>query len=242
MTEALAGGEDFTEPTTGYWQTLRPLAALPGGAAALQPPYRYGMPVQVGTDQVLVLPIRRLPGTEGRAVASLIANQAALDVVDRLAAAMGALAALRRPEVVVGLPTLGMAFAPGVARALGQPRWVPLGYSRKYWYRDELSTAVASITTPGAAKAIFVDPNQLPLLHGRRVLVVDDVVSSAQTLDRVWELLTRLGAQVVGAVVAMRQGERWRRSLGDERAAQVAGLFDTPHLVLHADGWWPATD
>lgn len=241
MTETPAG-DDGTEPTTGYWQALQPLSSWPGGTAALQPPYRLGVPVLVGGRQVLVLPIRRLPGAEGRAVASLIANQAAIDVVDVLAEAMGALAAPLRPEVVVGLPTLGMAFAPGVARALGHRRWVPLGYSRKYWYTDALSTSVASITTPGAAKPIYVDPNQLPLLRARRVVIVDDVVSSAQTLAQVWDLLARLGAEVAGAVVAMRQGGRWRRHLGAERSGQVRGLFDTPHLVLRDDGWWPLPD
>ena len=69
--------------------------------------------------------------------------------------------------------------------------------------------------------------------------VVDDVVSTAQTLDRVWTLLERLGTVVTGSVVAMRQGTAWRRALGQQRAGAVAGVFDTPRLRLRADGWWP---
>ncbi len=230
--------DDWTVATTGSWQDLEAYSAW---RDRMQPPYRHGLPVIVGAHGVLVLPIRRLPGAPGRAIASLIANQASMDVVDRLAAEMGKLAANFRAEVVLGLPTLGMAFAPGVARALGHSRWVPLGYSRKFWYLDELSTSVASITTPGPAKAIFLDPNQQSLLQGRRVVIVDDVVSSAQTLSRTWDLLERLGVEVVGAVVAMRQGPRWKQSLAPDRVSRVLGLFDTPHLELKHDGWWPTS-
>jgi adenine/guanine phosphoribosyltransferase-like PRPP-binding protein len=226
-------------PTTGFWQGLEPLADWDGRFA---PPWRHGVPVrvQVGLQtHVLLLPIRALPGSGDRAVASLIANQASLSVADMLTRAMGELAHGFAPDVVVGLPTLGLVFAPGVARALGHARWVPLGYSRKYWYDDALSTQVASITTPGPGKTLYLDPNQLPLLQGRRVLIVDDAVSSAQTLLQVWNLLERLGASVVGAVVAMRQGERWRAALGMERAQRVHGVFDSPLLRLGDDGWRP---
>jgi adenine/guanine phosphoribosyltransferase-like PRPP-binding protein len=227
---------DWTEPTTAYWQALVSADAC---AHAMQPPYHHGLPVRLPDGQVLVLPIRCLPGAPGRAVASLIANQAAIAVVDALAEGMGALAARMRPDAVVGLPTLGMAFAPGVARALGHRRWVPMGYSRKFWYDEALSTSVASITTPGPGKTIYLDPNQRALIDGQRIVIVDDVVSSAQTLARVWDLLARLGADVVGAVVAMRQGTRWQEALGPTRSAAVVGLFDTPMLERRDDGWWP---
>jgi hypothetical protein len=95
---------------------------------------------------------------------------------------------------------------------------------------------------PGAGKTVYLDPNQRPLLAGRRTLIVDDAVSSAQTLGQAWDLLVRLGADVVGAVVAMRQGNAWRDALGPDRCARLAGVFDSPHLVLRDDGWWPVDD
>jgi adenine/guanine phosphoribosyltransferase-like PRPP-binding protein len=235
--DAVATADAWTQPTTGFWQALEPLADW---QHRLAPPYRHAYPLRVGGDQVLPLPVRRLPGSPDRAVASLIANQAAMEVTDHLAHAMGRLAQTLRPEFIIGLPTLGMVFAPGVARALGQRRWVPLGYSRKFWYRDELATTVASITTPGAGKAIYLDPNQLPLVQGRRLVIVDDVVSSARTLTRVWDLLESLGAEVAGAVVAMRQGDAWRQALATSRADRLLGVADSPQLVLRGDGWWPA--
>ncbi len=229
----------WTRPTTGCWQRLEPQADWAG---RLQPPYRHGYPVTLDDGSVLVLPVRRLPvapGAAGRAVASLIANQAALPVVAALGAAMGARARRYGAGVVVGLPTLGQVFAPAVAQALGHSRWVPLGSSRKFWYDEALSVPARSITTPGPGKRLYLDPNQLPLVQGQRVLIVDDAVSSGGTLQQVWTLLEGLGAEVAGAVVAMRQGPVWRQTLGPARADRVSGVFDTPLLVLRADGWWP---
>jgi adenine/guanine phosphoribosyltransferase-like PRPP-binding protein len=229
-------GWPWTEATTGYWQALEPLSVW---RDRMQPPYRFSVPIDLRDGFVLVLAIRPLPQAPDRALASLIANQASLEVVAHLSSAMGALAQDHRPDVVIGLPTLGMVFAPGVAQALGHSRWVPLGYSRKFWYDDDLSTTVRSVTTPGAGKAIYVDPNQLSLIHGRRALIVDDVVSSAQTMGQVWDLLERLGVDVAGAVVAMRQGQAWQDTLGSSRCGQLSSIFDSTHLRLRGDGWWP---
>ncbi len=227
-------GSPWTEPTTPYWQRLVPLADWQG---SITPPYRYTYPVVVDR-QILGLPIRALPDRPGRAVASFIANQASLDVVDALASRMGELVRPLASDIVVGLPTLGMGFCPGVVRGLGQSRWVPMGYSRKYWYDEALATHVSSLTTL-ASKTVYLDPNQLDLVVGRRVLIVDDVVSTARTLVAVWDFLSALGAEVVGGVVAMRQTHRWAEALGPERSQRVYGVFDTPGLELRDDGWWP---
>jgi adenine/guanine phosphoribosyltransferase-like PRPP-binding protein len=225
-----------TVPTTFFWQRIDPASDWQG---RLAPPWRHGVPVELPDGDVLRLPIRRLPSSADHAVASLIANQASFAVVDRLTAAMVALARPLGAEVVVGLPTLGMVFAPGVAQGLSHPRWVPLGYSRKFWYDEALSTPVSSITTPGAGKRLYLDPNQLPLLQGRRVLLVDDAVSSGQTALQAWRLLEGRGLQVAGLLVAMRQGDAWRATLGAPWSAQVHGVFDSPLLERRDDGWWP---
>lgn len=223
-------------PTTGFWQRIDTAEDWHG---RMQPPWRQGVPVALPDGRVLELPVRLLPGQTDRAVASLIANQASFEVAAQLASAMARLAAPLGADVVIGLPTLGLVFAPPVAQQLGHARWVPMGYSRKFWYDEALSTTVASITTPGAGKRIYLDPNQLPLVTGRKAVVVDDAVSSGQTAARVWDLLESLGVEVIGMVVAMRQGDAWRQALGPARAARVFGAFDSPRLERHADGWWP---
>jgi len=185
-------------------------------------------------DRWLDLPIRPLPDPR-RAVASLIANQASFAVVDALTAAIRPLAARFAPEVVVGLPTLGLALAPGLARLLGHAHFVPLGYSRKFWYEDRLSVEIRSITSPGAGKRLYLDPLILPRLAGKRVLIVDDVASTGSSLQAASALMQQAGVTVAGAVVAMRQG-------ACDPAADpfpIAHVFATPRFTRRADGWWP---
>jgi adenine/guanine phosphoribosyltransferase-like PRPP-binding protein len=226
------GQSPWIEPTTAYWQAFEP----PG--AYKEAPWRFGYPARLPDGRVLRLPIRLVPGDGTQAVASLIANQASLEVIDGLAAFMAELAQPLKADVVIGLPTLGQVFAQGIAARLGHARTVPLGYSRKFWYEERLSVELRSITTPDGGKRAFLDPNQLPLVQGRRVVVVDDAASTGSTLAGVLPFLESLGAEVAGVVVAMLQGERWRETLG-ARAGLVQGVYTCPRLALRDDGWYP---
>lgn len=230
---------DFTRPTTDFWQRIAEANEIEP-----HPPYRYGYPARLPDGRYLVLPIRRLPGDARRAVASLIANQASFHVVRVLAQHMSALAREAAPTVVIGLPTLGLAFAPLVAQALGFARFVPLGYSRKFWYDEALSAPVSSLTTPVAGKRIYLDPNQVPLVRGARAVVIDDAISSGATQAAVLPLLRTLDCDVAAIVVAMKQGDAWRERLaaiGAEWPSRVRGVFDSPLLALREDGWLPQT-
>lgn len=231
-------GDDAVEPTTHYWQEILSPddPRVPKG-----PPYRLGYPARLPDGRVLVLPLRKLPDGK-RATASLIANHASFPVVAELSAMMADLARPADGDMVVGLPTLGLAFAPDVARLLGHPNYVPLGYSRKFWYQEALSEPTRSITTPGQQKSVYLDPNLVPRLSGKRVIVVDDAISSGTTIVSVLTLLARIGAEPARIVVAMRQGTAWRESLAARDAALpglVHGVFDSPILTRVPGGYAP---
>lgn len=238
--DPIAAGAPAFDATTDYWQEIVSADAL---ALPVGPPYSRGYPARLPDGRYLVLPLRGVPGDPDRCVASLIANHASLEVVDALAGFMAERARAFKAEVVVGLPTLGLAFAPMVARGLGFTRYVPFGYSRKYWYDERLAVPVQSLTTPDAGKLLYVDPNLAGSLAGRRVLVVDDAVSTGQTMLSALELLARCGAEVAGIVVAMCQGERWRERLVDADGAPipVACAFESPRMGRTAAGWAPET-
>jgi adenine/guanine phosphoribosyltransferase-like PRPP-binding protein len=186
---------------------------------------------------VLMLPIRQLSSEPTHAVASLLLNQAALGVVEVLGGMLAAQLRHLQVDAVVGLPTLGLTLASVVARDLDHTRYVPMGYSRKFWYDEALSTPVSSITSPTPGKRIYLDPHLLPLVAGKRVLLVDDAVSTGTTLQAAWDLLESLGAEVVACGVAMRQGRRWAAKIGPARTARLFGVFDSPLLQAVPQGW-----
>nr|WP_181702200.1 phosphoribosyltransferase [Chthonobacter albigriseus] len=226
-----------------FWQEILPPA--PSRAPGMHG-YSDAFPAVLPDGSRLMLPIRVLPGAGDRAVASLIVNQASFAVEDALAAAMTALARPFEADVLVGVPTLGLPLAANVARRLGHGRMVPLGTSRKFWYRDDLSEPLRSITTPDQAKRIFLDPRMLPLIIGQRVLVIDDVLSSGASMASVLRLLARAGVVPVGIVAAMLQTERWvaaTDAVSPGVSGRVRGAIRSPLLARGPDDLWhPADD
>jgi adenine/guanine phosphoribosyltransferase-like PRPP-binding protein len=228
--------DNIITPTTTFWQELLPTGVT---SAAIGPPYRTSYPAHLPDGRTIVLPLRRIASEPDRAVASFLANHAAFDVVDALGTQMAGLARDLQPELIVGLPTLGLVFAPLVARHLGFSNYVPFGSSRKYWYTDALSVPLRSITTPGG-KSLYVDPHLVARLRGRRVVVVDDAISSGQTTAAALALAGIVGAEVLGVVVAMIQGNRWRAQLAATGwAGAVRGVFYAPRFVRVQEGWVP---
>lgn len=186
------------------------------------------------------LPFLALPPGLDTAIAYLAINQAPFAMEDALSTAMAAQVAHLGAEVVVGMPTFGMVLAAPVARHLGHADYVPLGYSRKFWYRDELSEPVTSITSPGKPKQVFIDPRLLERLEGRRVLLVEDVISTGGTLKGELRLMERIGADVVGIVTAVRETNAWVATLGaldPSYPGLVHAPLGFPLFARHADGW-----
>lgn len=216
-----------------FWQQVHPAAALPGND---RDGYRGLYPATLPDGRQIALPIRVLPGDGRQAVASLILNQAGFAVADALADVLADRLAAWQPEVIAGLPTLGLGLAEAVARRLGHGRMVPLGTSRKFWYDDTLSEPLTSITSPGGGKRLYLDPRMLPVLQGRRVVLVDDVASTGSTLRSALTVLARAGVAPVAAGFAMAQGRAWTTVMpaGLRFAASIA----TPRLTLDADGAW----
>ncbi|WP_170117321.1 phosphoribosyltransferase [Neorhizobium alkalisoli] len=220
-----------------FWQDVHPAGTFePDG------PFSGFFPATLDDGRQIRLPIRPLADGE-HALASLIINQAGFDVQDALAADLAPKLAAHRPEVIVGLPTLGLTLAAAVARSLGFARYVPLGTSKKFWYDENLSVPLSSITTPEQQKRLYVDPRMLPLIEGKRVALVDDVISSGTSIVSGLSLMASLGIEPVVIGAAMLQSERWHDRLdgfGRQWRTRVVGVFRTPILKKAGEGIWTA--
>lgn len=95
---------------------------------------------------------------------------------------------------------------------------------------------VRSITSPEERRP-WLDPRLLPRLAGRRVLLVDDVVSTGASARAGRTLLAAAGVVPVAVVVAMAQGDRWQ----DDWPAPIPlrAAFASPVFARSGDGWAP---
>ena len=122
----------FTEPTVDYWQAIQ----TADDVKQHHPPWRYGCPVRLPDDRYMLLPIRRLPSNPDHAVASLLVNAASFEVVDVLSSLLAEQLKSYDVDVVVGLPTLGHALCPSVAKGLGHRRFVVGALSVRRLHQD----------------------------------------------------------------------------------------------------------
>jgi len=138
------------------------------------------------------------------------------------------------PEVVVSVATMGIPLAIEVTRALGLDDYVILHKTPKIHLGDTWVEPVRSITT-GADQTLRLDPARVGAVEGRRVAVVDDVVSTGASLCASLRLLRRAGAEPVVVGAFLTEGEQWRGALGED-AEMVRALGAIPLFRDGPDG------
>jgi adenine phosphoribosyltransferase len=103
--------------------------------------------------------------------------------------------------------------------------WVVLRKDYKPYMGDALNAETLSITT-GKAQTLYLDEKDHALLRGKRVILVDDVISTGSTLQAMRLLMDKVGAEVVAEAAVFTEGER----------AQWKNIIALGHLPLFMGG------
>ncbi len=143
------------------------------------------------------------------------------------------------PEVVVSAATLGIPVAIEVSRALGLDEYLILQKTRKIHLGDALAEPLSSITTLGQ-QSLLLDRARVPVVAGRRVVLVDDVIATGGSIVAGLRLLRIAGAEVVGVGSFLVEADGWRPALGAD-ADLVHTLGVVPVFAPGPDGTWVPT-
>jgi adenine phosphoribosyltransferase len=76
---------------------------------------------------------------------------------------------------------------------------------RKPYMTGTIDAEVVSITT-GAPQQLYLDGKDFALVHGKRVLLLDDVISTGNTLRGLRQLMQRANATIVGEMAVFTEG------------------------------------
>ncbi|MGK9452006.1 phosphoribosyltransferase family protein [Acidithiobacillus caldus] len=119
-----------------------------------------------------------------------------------------------------------------MARQSGKP-YVVLRKRYKTYMGAALESSSHSITT-GHAQKLYLDAKDRPTVAGRRVVLVDDVISTGSTLTAMENLMHEAGAVVAARAAICTEGdpERWR----DIVALAHLPLFPWPAAEEHPEG------
>src|SRR5512142_1915035 len=102
--------------------------------------------------------------------------------------------------------------------------YVVLRKTYKPYMGDALRAETLSITT-GQPQVLILDEKDRELMQGKRVLIVDDVISTGSTLQGMRMVIEKAGAKVVREAAILTEGER-------SRWEQIVSLG---HLPLFTD-------
>ena len=97
-----------------------------------------------------------------------------------------------------------------LAHALSTTMKVPyvvLRKSHKPYMGDALQSETLSITT-GQPQTLFLDAKDRRLVEGRRIAIIDDVISTGSTLQGMRLIMDKAGAQVVAEAAIFTEGDR----------------------------------
>lgn len=135
-------------------------------------------------------------------------------------------------DVVATVATMGIPLAAEVTRHLGLDQYVVLHKTPKIHLADAISEPVRSITTDAEQRLLF-DRARVKDVRGRRVAIIDDVISTGASTGATLRLLRGIGAGVVAIGTMVTEAGLWRGALGED-ASMVRSLGSIP--VFRPDG------
>lgn len=138
-------------------------------------------------------------------------------------------------QAVASAATLGISVGADVARSLGLSRQYVLQKTHKKHLSDALVEPLESLTTAGD-QVLRLDSRWVSELDGKRVVFVDDVVSSGGSCAAALRLLRAAGARVVAIAAVLVEGDSWRTKL-QEDAGLVVYLAKIPIFKRRGAGW-----
>jgi adenine/guanine phosphoribosyltransferase-like PRPP-binding protein len=185
--------------------------------------------VEIGTQRV-DLPLVSL--NEQLALALLITVDMGVEFMSRAGAELAEIIRPYDVDIVATVATMGIPVAVEVTRHLGLDQYVILHKTPKIHLADAVSESVRSITTDVEQRLLF-DRARIKDVDGKRVAIVDDVISTGASTGTALRLLRGVGAEIVVIGTLVTEASIWRTSLGDD-AQMVRALGSIP--VFRPDG------
>lgn len=131
------------------------------------------------------------------------------DVELTIACARELLARAPEFDALITAESKGIPLAYEMSRQSGK-KYILARKSQKLYMRKAVTVDVNSITTKGIQR-LYLDVNDMEYLAQKRVLIVDDVISTGNSLYALEQLAERAGARIVGKSAALAEGDAAKR-------------------------------
>ena len=119
----------------------------------------------------------------------------------------------RAPEYdyIITAEAKGIPLAHEMARQAGDSKYILARKGPKLYMRDIFDVTVRSITT-AKEQRLYLDGADAELMKGKRILIVDDVISTGESLAALEALVEKAGGIVCGKMAVLAEGDAQDRA------------------------------
>ena len=118
----------------------------------------------------------------------------------------------RAPEYdyIITAEAKGIPLAHEMARQTGAAKYILARKAPKLYMTDVFSSTVRSITT-AKEQTLYLDGADAQLMKGKKILIVDDVISTGESLKALEVLVEKAGGQICGRMAILAEGDAQER-------------------------------
>ena len=127
-------------------------------------------------------------------------------------------------DVMITAESKGIPLVYAMCRMAGQNRYILARKGVKLYMRNVMKCEVKSITT-AANQTLYIDGDDAAYMKGKRVLIVDDVISTGESLHAMESLVHQAGGEIVGKMAVLAEGDATERK--DITCLGKLPLFDS---------------
>ena len=109
-------------------------------------------------------------------------------------------------DYIITAEAKGIPLAREMARQAGDARYILARKAPKLYMTDLFSSTVKSITT-AKEQTLYLDGADAALMKGKKILIVDDVISTGESLRALEVLVEKAGGIVCGRMAVLAEGD-----------------------------------
>ena len=113
-------------------------------------------------------------------------------------------------DIIITAEAKGIPLAYEMAHQLGVNKYLIARKGPKLYMKNPISVEVKSITT-AKVQRLYIDKEDADCMRGKRVLIVDDVISTGESLTAVEKLVEQSGGEIVGRMAVLAEGDAQNR-------------------------------
>lgn len=126
-------------------------------------------------------------------------------------------------DIMITAESKGIPLLYEMARQSGENKYLIARKAPKLYMKNVVSTEVTSITT-AKKQTLYIDSDDVEMMKGKRVLIIDDVISTGESLRAVEKLVKQSGGIIVGKMAILAEGDAKYRD--DIAYLEYLPLFD----------------